>query len=218
MGPEGPVVIDFGIARALDSPGMTATGVAMGTPSYLAPEQLGPGEVTPAADVFAWGVTMVFAATGTPAFGQDSIPVVINRILNTEPELGALEGELRELVAACLSKDPALRPTAEQLVNRLMGTAPTTPVRRPAPSPVPRRIPATCPRRPCGRAGNARTDRRRAGRETSRQDRAGRDTAGQDTAAPARTGPGGGRHAALWGSCSPGWRSWPRSAWPPPGP
>ncbi|WP_326641446.1 protein kinase [Streptosporangium sp. NBC_01755] len=133
MGPEGPVVIDFGIARALDSPGMTATGVAMGTPSYLAPEQLGPGEVTPAADVFAWGVTMVFAATGTPAFGQDSIPVVINRILNTEPELGALEGELRELVAACLSKDPALRPTAEQLVNRLMGTAPTTPVRRPAP-------------------------------------------------------------------------------------
>ncbi|WP_433361119.1 protein kinase domain-containing protein [Streptosporangium sp. CA-115845] len=137
MGPEGPVVIDFGIARALDSPGMTATGVAMGTPSYLAPEQLGAGEVTPAADVFAWGVTMVFAATGRPAFGQDSIPVVINRILNTEPELGALEGELRELVMACLSKDPALRPTAEQLVNRLMGTAPTTPVRRPAPLPGP---------------------------------------------------------------------------------
>ncbi|MFI6453247.1 protein kinase [Streptosporangium amethystogenes] len=137
MGPEGPVVIDFGIARALDSPGMTATGVAMGTPSYLAPEQLGTGEVTPAADVFAWGVTMVFAATGRPAFGQDSIPIVINRILNAEPELSALEGELRELVAACLSKDPALRPTAEQLVNRLMGTASTTPVRRPAPLPGP---------------------------------------------------------------------------------
>ncbi|MFF3442560.1 serine/threonine protein kinase [Streptosporangium sp. NPDC002721] len=137
MGPEGPVVIDFGIARALDSPGMTATGVAMGTPSYLAPEQLGSGEVTPAADVFAWGVTMVFAATGTPAFGQDSIAVVINRILNAEPELGTLEGPLRDLVAACLSKDPARRPTAEQLVSHLMGAGPTAPVPRPAPFPLP---------------------------------------------------------------------------------
>ncbi|MGC5010428.1 protein kinase domain-containing protein [Streptosporangium sp. DT93] len=121
MGPEGPVVIDFGIARALDSPGTTATGVTMGTPSYLAPEQLGTGEVTAAADVFAWGVTMVFAATGRPAFGQDSIAAVINRILNAEPELGALEGPLRDLVAACLSKDPALRPEAEHLVGRLTG-------------------------------------------------------------------------------------------------
>ncbi|MFF5110998.1 protein kinase [Streptosporangium sp. NPDC000509] len=132
MGPEGPVVIDFGIARALDAPGMTATGVAMGTPSYLAPEQLGPGEVTPAADVFAWGVTMVFAATGSPAFGQDSIAIVINRILNAQPELGTLEGPLRDLVAACLSKDPASRPTAEQLVSHLMGAAPTGPVPHPA--------------------------------------------------------------------------------------
>ncbi|WP_329429561.1 protein kinase [Streptosporangium sp. NBC_01495] len=132
MGPEGPVVIDFGIARALDSPGMTATGVAMGTPSYFAPEQLGSDEVTPAADVFAWGVTMVFAATGTPAFGQDSIAVVINRILHAQPELGTLEGPLRDLIAASLSKDPALRPTAEQLVSHLMGAGPTTPVPRPA--------------------------------------------------------------------------------------
>ncbi|MFI7698595.1 protein kinase [Nonomuraea sp. NPDC049480] len=121
MGPEGPVVIDFGIARALDSPGATATGMAMGTPSYLAPEQLSGAPVSEAADVFAWGVTMVFAATGKPAFGADSIPVVMNRILNEEPELGAMEGELGELVAACLSKDPARRPTADDLVLRLTG-------------------------------------------------------------------------------------------------
>ncbi|WP_244894101.1 serine/threonine-protein kinase, partial [Planobispora rosea] len=133
MGPEGPVVIDFGIARALDAPGMTATGMAMGTPSYLAPEQLGGGEVTPAADVFAWGVTMVFAATGAPAFGQDSIPVVMNRILTVEPELGGLDGPLRDVVAACLAKDPAARPTAEQLVAHLMaGTAPAAPAPRDA--------------------------------------------------------------------------------------
>ncbi|MGW2144516.1 protein kinase domain-containing protein [Nonomuraea bangladeshensis] len=121
MGPEGPVVIDFGIARALDSPGATATGMAMGTPSYLAPEQLSGAAVSEAADVFAWGVTMVFAATGKPAFGADSIPVVMNRILNEEPELGGMEGELGELVAACLSKDPAQRPTADGLILRLTG-------------------------------------------------------------------------------------------------
>ncbi|MEO3803392.1 protein kinase [Nonomuraea sp. B1E8] len=121
MGPEGPVVIDFGIARALDSPGATATGMAMGTPSYLAPEQLTGAAVSEAADVFAWGVTMVFAATGKPAFGADSIPVVMNRILNEEPELGRMEGVLAELVAACLSKDPAQRPSADELIVNLTG-------------------------------------------------------------------------------------------------
>ncbi|WP_223190315.1 serine/threonine protein kinase [Nonomuraea terrae] len=121
MGPEGPVVIDFGIARALDSPGATATGMAMGTPSYLAPEQLSGAAVSESADVFAWGVTMVYAATGKPAFGSDSIPVVMNRILNEEPQLGGMEGVLAELVAACLSKDPALRPTADELIVRLTG-------------------------------------------------------------------------------------------------
>ncbi|GII92311.1 serine/threonine-protein kinase [Sinosporangium siamense] len=133
MGPEGPVVIDFGIARALDAPGATATGMAMGTPSYLAPEQLAGAPVSPAADVFAWGVTMVFAANGTPAFGQDSIPVVMNRILNQEPDLGRLEGALRAIVAACLSKDPARRPTADELVARLTGqpTAPVSPPPQP---------------------------------------------------------------------------------------
>ncbi|MFF5207377.1 serine/threonine protein kinase [Streptosporangium sp. NPDC000396] len=134
MGPEGPVVIDFGIARALDSPGTTATGTAMGTPSYLSPEQLNGGEVTPAADVFAWGVTMVFAATGTPAFGQDSIAVVMNRILTVEPDLRGLEGQLRELVAASLSKDPSQRPTAEELVGHLMGSTIPSPARREVPA------------------------------------------------------------------------------------
>ncbi|TMR23608.1 serine/threonine-protein kinase, partial [Nonomuraea zeae] len=121
MGPEGPVVIDFGIARALDSPGATATGMAMGTPSYLAPEQLSGAAVSEAADVFAWGVTMVFAATGKPAFGADSIPVVMNRILNEEPQLGGMDGVLAELVEACLSKDPSQRPSADELIVRLTG-------------------------------------------------------------------------------------------------
>ncbi|WP_431917384.1 protein kinase domain-containing protein [Nonomuraea jabiensis] len=123
MGPEGPVVIDFGVARALDAPGTTSTGSVMGTPSYLAPEQLGGLPVTEAADIFAWGVTVVFAASGRAAFGTDSTPAVINRILNMEPEISGLAGTLLELVTASLSKDPAKRPSADNLVARL--TSPT---------------------------------------------------------------------------------------------
>ncbi|MDA0636068.1 protein kinase [Nonomuraea sp. MCN248] len=136
MGPEGPVVIDFGIARALDAPGATATGMAMGTPSYLAPEQLtGSAPVSEAADVFAWGVTMAYAATGKPAFGADSIPVVMNRILHQEPQLGAMEGRLAELVALCLSKDPAQRPSADRLIVELTGQPAPNAAIEPVPAP-----------------------------------------------------------------------------------
>lgn len=131
MGPEGPVVIDFGVARALDSPQSTATGASIGTPAYLAPEVLGGGAAGGAADMFAWGVTMVFAATGKPAFGADTIPSVINRILNAEPDLGDLGEPLRAIVTACLSKNPATRPSAEDVVARLTGQ-PTAPVRQAA--------------------------------------------------------------------------------------
>lgn len=143
MGPDGPVVIDFGIARALDAGGsMTAAASqVIGTPAFMAPEQLAEGRVGPAADVFAWGITMVFAATGAPAFGGRSIPNIINRILNDEPDIGALDGRLRDIVAASLTKDPARRPTARRLMDDLMGqggTALTAPGAVPGPSgPVP---------------------------------------------------------------------------------
>ncbi|MEU4547637.1 serine/threonine-protein kinase [Nonomuraea dietziae] len=119
MGPEGPVVIDFGIARALDAPGTASTGSLMGTPSYLAPEHIAGATATEAADIFAWGVTMVFAASGQPPFGADSTPAVIHRILHKKPEISGLDGTLLELVTASLSKDPAKRPSADNLVARL---------------------------------------------------------------------------------------------------
>jgi serine/threonine protein kinase len=87
----------------------------------MAPEQLGEGPIGPHTDMFAWAVTMVYAASGVPAFGHRSIPQVINRILHEEPDLGALDGRLRPAVAACLSKDPARRPTARRLMDELMG-------------------------------------------------------------------------------------------------
>lgn len=116
---DGPRVIDFGIARALDAGG-TLTSTTVGTPSYMSPEQIS-GETTgPPADVFAWACTIVYAATGSPPFGQDSIPAVMNRIVHQEPALGMLMGSLREIVTACLAKDHRQRPTAQQILLRLL--------------------------------------------------------------------------------------------------
>lgn len=119
LGRDGPRVIDFGIARALDA-SATGSGV-VGTPPYMAPEQLESALVGPPADLFAWGSTMVFAATGKPPFGVDSIPAIVNRILHRDPDLGDLDGDLRDLVGECLSKDPGQRPAAKDALLRLLG-------------------------------------------------------------------------------------------------
>ena len=120
LGPDGPRVIDFGLSRVLDA-ASAAGGRPVGTPAYMAPEQVTGGDAGPPADVFAWGATMTFAATGRPPFGSDSITAVIYRVLHEEPDLGDLGGELRDLVAAALDKDPARRPTAAQVLLRLVG-------------------------------------------------------------------------------------------------
>ncbi|NDU74026.1 protein kinase [Actinomadura sp. DSM 109109] len=126
LAPDGPRVIDFGIARALDATG-TLSSTAVGTPAYMAPEQISGARVGPPADVFAWGATMVYAASGRPAFGQDSIPAVMHRILNLAPDLGALPDPLRGVVADCLSKDPALRPASQQVLAHLLALAGSLP-------------------------------------------------------------------------------------------
>ncbi|KAB2343246.1 bifunctional serine/threonine-protein kinase/ABC transporter substrate-binding protein [Actinomadura rudentiformis] len=118
IGPGGPRVIDFGIARALDA-SATASG-ALGTPAYMAPEQVAADDVGPAADMFAWGGTMVFAATGRRPFPAESIPALFNQVLNAEPDLSGVPEPLTDLVAACLAKDPAVRPTSSDLLYRLM--------------------------------------------------------------------------------------------------
>jgi ABC-type oligopeptide transport system substrate-binding subunit/predicted Ser/Thr protein kinase len=131
---DGPRVIDFGIARALDAGG-TLTSTTVGTPSYMSPEQIS-GEVAgPPTDVFAWAGTIVYAATGHPAFGQDSIPAVMTRIVHQEPALGMLTGPLRDVVASCLAKDPRRRPTAQQVLLRLLSNdGVSLPGTHPAPS------------------------------------------------------------------------------------
>jgi hypothetical protein len=123
LGSDGPRVVDFGVARGRDSQmgTVTATGMVVGTPGYLAPEQLSEGQLGPAVDVFAWGSTMIYAASGQAAFDGDTLPVIINKILNSEPDLGSLQGLMHDLVAACMRKDPAERPGARDILLRLLG-------------------------------------------------------------------------------------------------
>ncbi|MFC0039771.1 serine/threonine protein kinase [Actinomadura rayongensis] len=127
---DGPRVVDFGIARTVNSQesAVTATGMVVGTPGYLAPEQLTGAPLTPAVDIFAWGATMVFAATGQSPFEAETLPVIINKILNDEPDLSALPaGHLRDLIGRCLSKDAGLRPPAAQLLLFLLDGAGAAP-------------------------------------------------------------------------------------------
>ncbi|MGV9304605.1 protein kinase domain-containing protein [Nonomuraea sp. NPDC003727] len=119
IAPDGPRVIDFGIARALNATS-TISSAPVGTPSFMAPEQLLGHQVGPAADMFTWASTIAYAASGRAPFGSDTMPAVINRVLNAPPEVSGLDEPLRGVVHACLSKDPALRPTAEQVIMRLL--------------------------------------------------------------------------------------------------
>lgn len=132
MADDGPRVLDFGIARAVESTRLTATGTAFGTPGYLAPEQAQGGEVGGAADVFALGAVLVAAAGGS-AFGTGTPMGLMYRSVHEPADLSALPGELRSLVAACLSKDPADRPTPEALLGSL--SPDTDPKRAPDPDP-----------------------------------------------------------------------------------
>jgi serine/threonine protein kinase len=116
----GPRVVDFGIARIVDTTG-TITSRAVGTPAYMAPEQISGDTVGPPTDVFAWGATIAYAATGKAAFGGDSIAAVLNRILNHDIDVTPLPEPLRSVVQACLSKNPAARPTADEILLRLLG-------------------------------------------------------------------------------------------------
>ncbi|QYC39508.1 Serine/threonine-protein kinase AfsK [Nonomuraea coxensis DSM 45129] len=122
LGSDGPRVIDFGLARALDA-AATVSGRGVGTPAYMAPEQITASAVTGKADVFSWAATMCFAANASAPFGQDSVAPVLHRILTAPPELGRLEGRLRALVEACLDKDARNRPGSRELLFELLGEA-----------------------------------------------------------------------------------------------
>ncbi|GLX48534.1 hypothetical protein Shyhy01_14840 [Streptomyces hygroscopicus subsp. hygroscopicus] len=121
---DGPRVIDFGIARAADATALTGTGVSVGTPAFMSPEQAAGREVTPASDVFALGQVAVFAALGQGAYGDGPSHAVLYRIVHEEPDLAGMPGQLA-FVARCLAKDPAARPTPAEVVALCQQASPT---------------------------------------------------------------------------------------------
>jgi eukaryotic-like serine/threonine-protein kinase len=113
--PSGPKVIDFGIAQTLDSTSLTKTGMMVGSPSFMAPEQIR-GQAGQAADVFAWGLTVAYAATGQSPFGTGPTDAVLYRIMHETPSVSGLPAQLRPIVEQTLRKNPAERPAPQDLL------------------------------------------------------------------------------------------------------
>ncbi|MER7411703.1 serine/threonine-protein kinase [Streptomyces cacaoi] len=122
---DGPRLIDFGIARATEgSASLTSTGVSIGSPGYMSPEQVLGRPVDGATDVFALGAVLAYAATGGAPFPGDSSAALLYRIVHEEPELDGMGGPLRELVERCLAKDPEARPDPRRVATELAGGEP----------------------------------------------------------------------------------------------
>jgi serine/threonine protein kinase len=113
---DGPRVIDFGISRAVEASALTHTGLVVGSPGFMSPEQAEGREVGPPSDIFSLGAVLAFAATGQGPFGSGSTPALVYRVVHSGPQLDLMPAEVRSLAARCLAKDAALRPTAADLL------------------------------------------------------------------------------------------------------
>ncbi|MFM9589657.1 serine/threonine-protein kinase [Streptomyces scabiei] len=120
---DGPRVIDFGIARAADATALTGTGVSIGTPAYMSPEQAAGKPVTPASDVFALGQVAAYAVRGIGAYGDGPSHAVLYRIVHEEPDLAGLPEELR-FIESCLAKKPEDRPSPAEVVALCQAASP----------------------------------------------------------------------------------------------
>ncbi|WP_223190323.1 serine/threonine-protein kinase [Nonomuraea terrae] len=143
-----PVLIDFGIAQAVDATRLTQTGMFIGTPGYLAPEIIEGHEAGPEVDVHAWAGTLLFAASGQPPFGKGTLEMVFYNITAGKADIGAAPPELRPLLKAAFQRNPAKRPKAAELAEqtaRMLPSKPpgrseeitTVPARTDPPRPVP---------------------------------------------------------------------------------
>ncbi|WP_405661351.1 protein kinase domain-containing protein [Streptomyces sp. RK9] len=143
LAPDGPRLIDFGIAQAFEATALTMTGVLVGTPGFLAPEQIeGSHAVVPASDVFSLGAVLCHAATGRGPFDDPEAAAVIFRIVRGDADLSDVPPELRDTLAACLHPTPEERPTPEALATTLSAPDDGTP---PSPSPSPSSAPFPWP-------------------------------------------------------------------------
>jgi hypothetical protein len=123
LSPDGPQIIDFGIAWADGAGTLTHTGTAVGSPGFLAPEQVRGASVTPATDVFALGVTLAYAGRGATPFGSGPVDALLYRVVHEEPDLDGVPEAVVPIIAACLAKDPRVRPRAAEVRDRLNALA-----------------------------------------------------------------------------------------------
>jgi WD40 repeat protein len=162
MASDGPRIIDFGVAQADEMTRVTQAGTVVGTPAYMSPEQVNDGNVGPRSDVFSLGGVLVYAATGLRPFSAPNFGAVVHAILTKTPDLRSLSGPLRDIIAACLAKDPAARPTPAGLMTAfgaipgtfplpslgtpgLLGARPERTVATVTPTPSPQRPPTPQP-------------------------------------------------------------------------
>ncbi|UUN27354.1 serine/threonine-protein kinase [Streptomyces sp. FIT100] len=113
---DGPRLIDFGIARAADDAALTGTGLVVGSPGFMSPEQITGQEVDERGDIFALGVLLAYAGTGRGPFGSGSGPELGYRVVHHEPDLSRLPEDFAVAIRGCLAKDPAQRPSLADLV------------------------------------------------------------------------------------------------------
>jgi serine/threonine protein kinase len=123
MADHGPKVVDFGISHAADGTSLTQTGAVVGSPSWMAPEQVQGRECGPSVDVFSWGATVAFAATGRLPFGEGRPEAVVYRVVHEEPDLNGIDPRLAPHVKAALAKEPSARPSADNLLVGVIKTA-----------------------------------------------------------------------------------------------
>jgi len=198
---DGPRILDFGISRSAGLSALTQTGMVVGSPGFMSPEQAEGREVGPPGDIFSLGGVLAFAATGEEPFGGGSTAALLYRVVHGEPDTGGLPGELRPLIERCLAKDPQQRPTAAQLLAEVSAAQPGThPLPEPAIGGPPRHGPAgaapdetaeamTWPTRPAAERAAARDVRLRSEPPPA--------ASSEPTASTPPVMPGGGEEAAL---------------------
>ncbi|MGN6722527.1 MAG: serine/threonine-protein kinase, partial [Marmoricola sp.] len=140
IGPDGPVLIDFGLALTAEDPKLTATGYLLGTPGYLAPEVLYGDPPTTATDVHSWAATVAFAATGRGPAGKGPAMAIMDRVRRGEFDLGGVPASMLPLIQQGLDPEPERRPSLEQILARLGGTIPMAPAPEPRFQPEPTRV------------------------------------------------------------------------------
>jgi serine/threonine protein kinase len=118
-----PKVVDFGVASSTEATAITRAGLVLGSPGWMAPEQLTGGATTPAIDVFTWASVVTYTGTGHPPFGEGRTEAIAYRIVHEQPALGGLASPVRQLVARAFAKDPADRPEMDDVLAELVHQA-----------------------------------------------------------------------------------------------